>query len=348
MTSLYVDNEPYVCQWTENLMHRGIIPAGRVLCASVETLQAHDLAGFDHVHLFSGISVWAYALRQAGWADDRPAWTLSCPCQPFSSAGRKKGFNDRRHLWPHAFRLISECRPGAIFGEQVSSQDGLAWLDVVQDQLEGCGYAVGALAISAAGVGAPHIRKRLYFVADAGSNTHTDGCNRPGVSGKSRETHSGLAGAGDATDASGDADEQRRQGRGLQPEQCAGECPAGATGDEADSHCPDATSKQVGVAGQSRGEDAGSDSTSQRRDRGSNTPEPAGWDGAEDSGPLRGFWADAEWLPTIDGRWMPTERGLQPLAARHPGRVERLRAYGNSLCAETAIEFVRAYMECRP
>jgi hypothetical protein len=55
--------------------------------------------------------VWSYALRLAGWPDDRPVWTGSCPCGPFSVAGKKLGFADPRHLWPEWFRLIGECRP---------------------------------------------------------------------------------------------------------------------------------------------------------------------------------------------------------------------------------------------
>ena len=113
-------------------------------------------------HFFAGIGVWSYALRLAGWPDNRPVWTGSCPCQPFSSAGKGAGFTDERHLWPEFFRLIRECRPATVFGEQVASKDGLAWLDLVQNSLESAGYACGALDTCAAGVGAPHIRQRLY------------------------------------------------------------------------------------------------------------------------------------------------------------------------------------------
>lgn len=69
-------------------------------------------------------------------------WTGSCPCQPFSTAGRRKGIADKRHLWPAFFHLISQCRPGTVFGEQVASRDGLAWFDFVQSDMETTGYAV--------------------------------------------------------------------------------------------------------------------------------------------------------------------------------------------------------------
>ncbi|MEX9566174.1 DNA cytosine methyltransferase, partial [Morganella morganii] len=64
------------------------------------------------------------------------------------------------------FHLISECKPGVIFGEQVASKDGLGWLDLVQTDLETENYAVGAVDLCAAGFGAPHIRQRLFWVAD--------------------------------------------------------------------------------------------------------------------------------------------------------------------------------------
>ena len=88
------------------------------------------------------------------------------PCQPLSSAGQRRGHADERHLWPAFYRLIAECRPATIFGEQVASKDGREWLAGVRADLEALGYAVGAADLCAAGVGAPHIRQRLFWVAD--------------------------------------------------------------------------------------------------------------------------------------------------------------------------------------
>lgn len=71
-------------------------------------------------------------------------------CQPFSAAGKQKGFNDERHLWPVWFEnLIDQCRPAVVVGEQVAS--ALDWIDSVSADLEGAGYAVGAVDICAAG-----------------------------------------------------------------------------------------------------------------------------------------------------------------------------------------------------
>lgn len=144
MPAIYNEIEPFACDWLENLITAGHVNAGRVERRSIRELKPEDLAGAAQAHFFAGIGVWSRALRLAGWPDDVPVWTGSCPCQPFSQAGKQKGFDDERHLWPTWFNLIRECRPPAIFGEQVAGPAGLAWLDVVLADLEGAGYACGA------------------------------------------------------------------------------------------------------------------------------------------------------------------------------------------------------------
>lgn len=164
----YNEFDPFAAQWLRELIREGgHIAPGEVDQRSIEDVKPDDLAGFTQCHFFAGIGVWSYALRRAGWRDDSPVWTGSCPCQPFSAAGKGNGFADERHLWPAWFHLITQRRPAKIFGEQVASGDGLAWLDLVQTDLEAAGYAAGAFDLCAAGVGAPHIRQRLYLVADA-------------------------------------------------------------------------------------------------------------------------------------------------------------------------------------
>jgi DNA (cytosine-5)-methyltransferase 1 len=63
-------------------------------------------------------------------------WTGSCPCPSFSAAGKGEGFDDARHLWPDWARLIRECKPPVIFGEQADDAIGYGWLDLVQTDLE--------------------------------------------------------------------------------------------------------------------------------------------------------------------------------------------------------------------
>jgi len=181
--NFYNENEPYAVEWLQNLERAGHIATGAIDPRSIQELAASDLAGRQQAHFFAGLGGWSYALRLAGWPDDEPVWTGSCPCQPFSQSGRRKGFTDERHLWPVWFELIRQCRPPVVFGEQVASPDGLRWLDIVYADLEGAGYAVGASDLCAAGVGAPHIRQRLYFVAY--SSKVGRGQGRPHVGGVS-------------------------------------------------------------------------------------------------------------------------------------------------------------------
>lgn len=164
MAAYYNEFDPKAAAWLRELIKQGHIADGVVDERSIEDVTPNDLNGFTQCHFFAGIGVWSYALRQAGWADDRPVWTGSCPCQPFSAAGKGAGFDDERHLWPAFHHLISQCRPDIVFGEQVASKDGLGWLDLVQSDLEASGYASGAVDLCAAGVGAPHIRQRLWWV----------------------------------------------------------------------------------------------------------------------------------------------------------------------------------------
>lgn len=153
--------------WLRELMARQLIARGVVDDRPVERVKPGELRRFTQCHFFAGIGGWSHALRLAGWPDDRPVWTASCPCQPFSSAGKKQGLDDERHLWPYLSLLIAECRPVTVFGEQVAAAIEYGWLDQVADDLEDIGYAVGAGVFPAEAVGAPHGRERLYFVADS-------------------------------------------------------------------------------------------------------------------------------------------------------------------------------------
>lgn len=165
----YNEINPFAAQWLRNLIDEGHIAPGDVDERSIRDVRPDDLAPYTQCHFFAGIGVWSYALRRAGWHDDRRVWTGSCPCQPFSNAGnvQRGGFADERHLWPEMHRLITECRPERVYGEQVASADGLAWLDLVWSDMEASNYAFGAVDLCAAGFGAPHIRQRLFWVGDS-------------------------------------------------------------------------------------------------------------------------------------------------------------------------------------
>ena len=165
MTAIYNEIEPYACDWLENLIAAGHIAPGTVDRRSIKEIEPDDVRHARQFHAFAGIGVWSYALRLAGWPTDRPVWTGSCPCQPWSHTGRHRGEKDDRHLWPAWFRLIKECRPPFVFGEQVSGQSGLDWFGSVSADLEGEGYAVAGADLPASSVGAPHKRQRIWFFA---------------------------------------------------------------------------------------------------------------------------------------------------------------------------------------
>lgn len=169
MTAYYNEVSTHAAGWLRRLISAGLIPAGDVDDRSICDVQPGDLAGYTQCHFFAGLGGWAYGARLAGWPDDRPIWTGSCPCQPWSRAGRAEGATSEKHLWPAWFRLIRAARPAIVMGEQVPTAAGRGWWDEVADDLEGDGYACRALIVPASGVGAPHKRERLWFVADAPS-----------------------------------------------------------------------------------------------------------------------------------------------------------------------------------
>lgn len=320
----YNEWEPYAAQWLRNLIARGLIAQGDVDERSITDVRPDDLRGYTQCHFFAGIGGWALALRLAGWPDDRPVWTGSCPCQPFSVAGKQRGSEDERHLWPAFFRLIRECRPAIVFGEQVAGAAGYAWWDHVAADLEAEGYAAAAADIGAHSVGAPHIRQRLYWVADASSVRRHELLQRrfEEAQGERRvqqfarvRADGSLADAGGARPLLGQRDRQQKQpeqpaSHGHDADGCGAVCGMGdayATRWTARQGCAQSTVAELGIASQ---------------------------------------WRDLVWLPCADGKARPTQPGLFPLAHGISGRVGRLRAYGNAIVAPLAAEFIKAYQEC--
>lgn len=218
MTAYYNEWDGPTADWLEELIRRRLIADGIVDRRSILDVSASDLKDFTQCHFFAGIGGWSYALRLAGWPDDRPVWSGSPPCQPFSSAGQQKGQDDERHLAPHFAELIAEGRPPIIFGEQVASsavfgkaatslddiarlanqweEDRLAgkpikkrrgqqlgawaWLDDLSERLEATHYAIGASDIPSASIGAPHRRQRTFFGAVRLADTSDNGRHKDG------------------------------------------------------------------------------------------------------------------------------------------------------------------------
>jgi len=160
----YNEIDAYCAQWLRNLMDADLIPRGDIDTRSIEDVRPDELRGYTQCHFFAGLGGWSLALALAGWPSSWPVWTGSCPCQPFSAAGKRAGFADERHLWPSWQHLILQCNPPVIHGEQVASATD--WLGLVLGDLEAMGYAVESKPIEAASAGAEDFRDRYWFVAD--------------------------------------------------------------------------------------------------------------------------------------------------------------------------------------
>lgn len=168
MAAYYNEIEPFMAAWLRELIKAGHIADGVVDERSIEDVQPTDLMEFTQCHFFAGIGGWSRAFRLAGWGDDRKVWSGSAPCQPYSIANPNSlGQEDTRHLLPHFLRLIEECKPPVIYGEQVTNAIRWNWLDECFSSLEDKGYACGSAVLTASGYGADHERKRLYWVADS-------------------------------------------------------------------------------------------------------------------------------------------------------------------------------------
>ena len=316
MTAFYNEIDPYAAQWLRNLIAAGHIAPGIVDERPIQQIEPWELAEFTQCHFFAGIGVWSHALRRAGWSDDRPVWTGSCPCQPFSAAGQQKGFDDERHLWPTWFNLIQECKPAIVLGEQVAS--ALDWLDLVSTDLEAAGYAFGASDLCAAGFGGAHIRQRLYFV---GLGDPMPAGRSEGRTGAGSGPLAGAISTGGLADTNGSGQQGQSRGSEAQEQRIA---ERGGTGGLADAS-PKLDNRS-------------------RNTRPGRRIEYSDSDIGNTAAPMLGR-NPADWLYCRDGKWRPVEPGTFPLADAAPARVGRLRAYGNGLDAETATQFVSAVRE---
>lgn len=324
----YNEFDKCAANWLRNLIAAGLLPAGDVDERSIVEVMPGDLTEYTQCHFFAGIGGWPLALQLAGWPADRHVWTGSCPCQPYSAAGKRLGDADDRNLWPVFFNLIRQCRPVAVFGEQVASAIGHGWLDGISTDLETEGYACGAVVLGAHSVSAPHIRQRLFWVADSdqgqrGRLATGEGSQHDRAQAE-REQGNGVAEYGGAGGRMADGLGQGLEGfgghvnNGVQPgridTQQIGSTAAGGS----DCWLPNANSDG---RDQTRGGVATTGS----------------------HGPIGNGWGD-DWINCADGKARRIEPGLSPLAHGIPARVVRLRGYGNAIVPQVAAEFIAAYM----
>jgi DNA (cytosine-5)-methyltransferase 1 len=331
MTAYYNEIDPYAADWLGNLIAAGHIADGVVDTRSIEDVSPADLREFTQCHFFAGIGGWPLALRLAGWPDKRPVWTGSCPCQPFSAAGKGGGHADERHLWPAWHHLIRHYRPSVVLGEQVEAAIAHGWLDLVQSDLEGEGYSLRATCIPACAVGAPQRRQRLWWVAD------DDGA------GRGLERRGGLldgqrpAQWGDADGRSEVCELGNAGSKGLQEQRKLPGVSRSASGTGAGQAIERADASATGRLADA---DGGIRRAGEQAQRG-----VCGGPGRTEPAGVLDAWADLEWIECSDGKARPTQPGLCPLAHGIPNRVGRLRAYGNAIVPQVAAAFIRAYVD---
>ena len=321
------------------LIADGLIAPGDVDDRSIKDVQPDDLDGYTQAHFFAGAGLWSVAARLAGWPDDRPLWTGSCPCQPFSAAGRGLGTDDPRHLWPDFFRLIRAQRPAVVMGEQVAGAPGYGWFDGVRADLAGEGFASRTVDIPVCAVDGPQIRQRLYWVAVANAGCVSNEPRlRPGQAPSSAHPDEGEA-------------RQRERGGGDDRVSAGGLVGATSVGWREGRAEPELrvwrpTSASADASGVTLGDAFGSRLEGQRRhgDGG------GGWSGqarpiASPDGRNGSAWAGAEWLLCHDGKARRTEPGLRLLVDGMAGRVPAWRLAGNSISPVLAAEVIAALMD---
>lgn len=258
----------------------------------------------------------------ADWSGGQRVWILTAgyPCQPFSVAGQRRGETDPRHLWPFIAALVADVRPTWLLLENVAGHISLG-LDSVLDALENLNYACWPLVVPAAGVGAPHQRKRVWIVAcDQRHVVDTDSIYRnerlcvDREHGESRGTQcrswresTKPNGGADVADAACWQDDGRRR-IGLDDSQAAWgrvDAAAGVGG-------------QVGPAAR-RLEAVGS--------LGNASHGVSGWMvGPGRINPWRGNWED----------------GTPRVVEQEPDRIHKLRALGNAVVPQIPAEIIRA------
>jgi len=373
----YNEIDPRACEWLRRLISAGHLPAGDIDNRSIEDVRGDDVKTYIQCHFFAGIGGWPLALRKKGLEGVKGIWTGSCPCQPFSTAGKRRGQKDSRHLWPVWKRIIEECRPSVVFGEQVASPLGRQWFAGVRLDLEELGYACGGADLCAAGVGAPHRRQRLFWVADlfgAGLEVHAGderNGNEPGRFPKEPSGHAPeCGGTGVVAYAKGLRDmrktgttrKEKRGQNGNMHRKPVGASEVGGMADADRGGCRQGrkperlhgireqrTDERVqatvaGTSGVSRVADAahsngGTGECREKAGAGQNTERRRRLGGDCEPG-----WSRFDILPCRDGKARRVEAGTFPLADGIPGRVGLLRGYGNAIVPQVAQVFIEAWM----
>jgi DNA (cytosine-5)-methyltransferase 1 len=280
------------------------------------------------------------------------------PCQPFSNAGKRKGKEDPRHLWPYVFDAIRELRPRYALMENVRGHLTLGFGDVLAD-LASCGYSAEWQIIPASSVGAPHRRDRLFFVA------YPDGERSHRTEIYADETgKSSLSNAPGCGQTMADSDSSPKTERGKCPD--ASSQSASRRNDIRGSR---GDARKIGLGGSRKNPGAMADSDGGRLEERKSETESAevfsvrsesGRAVADSDGFVVGVDRSSSDFRTQGtggddyrrgearndfGKWWETEPDVGRVAHGIPARVDRLRGLGNAVVPQVA-EFVgRKIME---
>ena len=332
--------------WMSNVDHPDQLPTVLSLCTGYGGIERGlSLAGFEH-RTVAHVEIEAFAAAnlvakmEAGQLVPAPIWTdlktlpAQCfreridvltggyPCQPFSAAGKRQGTEDPRHLWPYIYDHIRTIRPVRCFFENVEGHISLGLREVIED-LEELGYTVAWGIFSAAEVGAPHQRKRVYILGHANGQGSSSQRDEGRFKGRSRQSSKGVADTnsprlrqGDQEDAGGPSEQP--DGGGVRS-----------------SLIPNAN--RPGLQGRlqrGRSDQEGRQEQALRRatECGDQWPGDGRDSGSPISGLGRGFDGPASWL---DGSW---EVGVERVTSSQKHRVDRLRLLGNGVVPDTAAK----------
>jgi len=284
-------------------------------------------------------------VKEIDWSQVEPV-DLICggfPCQPFSVAGKRKGVADERNLWPEMLRAVTGVRPCWVLGENVPGLG--SYLDTICSDLEGEGYEVLPLEIPAAAFGAPHLRYRLFIVANRAEQRGTlaDGDSGGPLNQIQTGRHATWGGGEDVAHTYGEHGDWRGERRS--PNSASGQAwvePQGGGEDVADSNSAEWRQNNESGGHSGKGDDTKWQEAGrpmERREDVAYTDSTGLEAGPPDVSPGR---ETARTLPGDASKrrdwqsWWATEPDVGRVAHGVPHRVDRLRALGNAVVPQVA------------
>ena len=242
------------------------------------------------------------------------------PCQPFSSAGKRKGKEDDRWLWPEMLRVIREVRPNYVVAENVAGLIRMGLNDCLLD-LENEGYSTQTFLIPACAVNAPHRRDRIFIVG------YSEKLHQYAGHDKRAESQAQVPEPGDTGSKNNVPDtEQSTSRRG------------GVTGDSGDSERRETDTQPESLQSQDREAYSGDTQQGSQDVADTNRKRPQGHGGLRERG---GQWLTWQGSKPLKGIW-ESEPPVGRVASRIPARVHRLKALGNAVVPQQIYPILKA------